>query len=45
MFSSKDVIGWIGNMAVVPTDGGVWLVDWGNSDKRIFVPKEREGGE
>lgn len=40
MFNSKDVIGWIGNMAVVKAVDGVWLVDWGNSSKRIFVPRE-----
>ena len=47
MFNSKNVIGWIGNMAVVPASDGVWLVDWGNSDRRIFVPKKKytEGGE
>ena len=42
MFHIKDVIGWIGNMAVVPTYDGVYLVDWSNG-KRIFVPKEDEG--
>lgn len=43
MFSSKDVTGWLGNMAVIPAEGGVWLVDWGTG-RRIFVPKEmREG--
>lgn len=44
MFSIKDVIGWIGNMAVVPATDGVYLVDWGNG-KRIFVPKTTEGEE
>ena len=41
MFHTKDVIGWIGNMAVVPTHDGVYLVEWGTG-KRIFVPKEDE---
>lgn len=45
MFNAKDVIGWIGNMAVVKAVDGVWLVDWSNSRKRIFVPKESEGTE
>lgn len=45
MFNSKDVIGWIGNMAVVKAVDGVWLVDWGNANNRIFVPKEREEGK
>ena len=45
MFNIKNVIGWIGNMAVVPMRDGVWLVDWGNPKNRIFVPKESEGTE
>ncbi len=44
MFSIESVIGWIGNMAVVPMNDGVYLVDWGTG-KRIFVPKERERTE
>lgn len=44
MFNAKDVIGWIGNMAVVKAVDGVWLVDWSNG-KRIFVPKESEDTE
>jgi hypothetical protein len=42
MFNIKRVIGWIGNMAVVPTEGGVFLVEWATG-KRIFVPKDTEG--
>jgi hypothetical protein len=41
MFNAKNVIGWIGNMAVVKVSNGVYLVDWSNG-KRIFVPKESE---
>lgn len=37
MFNIKDVVGWIGNVAVVKVNGGYWLVDWANSDKRFFV--------
>lgn len=36
MFSSKDIIGWIGNIAVIPVDGGFFLVDWDGS-KKIFI--------
>jgi hypothetical protein len=42
MFSKKDVIGWIGNVAVIKADGGYMLVDWLNSDKRLFVA---DGGD
>lgn len=44
MFTRKQIIGWIGNMAVIPVTDGVYLVDWGNG-KRIFVPKESEDTE
>lgn len=43
MFYAKDIIGWIGNWAVIPERGGVCLVDWRTS-KHIFVPKERREG-
>ena len=36
MFSIKDVIGWVGSVAVVKVKGGCWLVDWANG-KRLFV--------
>ena len=41
MFHTKDVIGWIGSTAVVPTHDGVYLVEW-STGKRIFVPNESE---
>lgn len=44
MFNSKDIIGYIGSTAVVPTDDGVYLVDWGTG-KRTFVPNESEDTE
>jgi hypothetical protein len=37
MFNIKDVIGWIGNLAVVKANGGYWLVNWANSNNRLFV--------
>jgi hypothetical protein len=36
MFNMKNVIGWIGNVAVLPVDGGVMLVDM-RSGNRKFV--------
>ena len=41
MFSRKDVIGWLGNLAVVDDhEGGYWLVDWYDSEKRMHIAKE-----
>lgn len=40
MFNMKNVIGWIGNVAVFPADCGRWLVDM-TSGKKMFV----KGGE
>lgn len=37
MFNANNVIGWIGNVAIVKTTGGYWLVNWGNSAKRLFI--------
>ena len=40
VFNMKNVIGWIGNVAVFPADCGRWLVDM-TSGKKMFV----KGGE
>lgn len=37
MFTSNNIIGWIGNIAVIKAADGYWLVDWANSNKRLFV--------
>lgn len=39
MFNAKNIVGWIGNMAVVSAKEGFYLVDWSNG-KHIFVPKK-----
>lgn len=36
MFNIKGVIGWIGDVAVIPTKDGRWLVEW-HTGKRQFV--------
>ena len=36
MFNIKNVIGWIGNAAVIPTKDGRWIVEW-HTGKRMFV--------
>jgi hypothetical protein len=36
MFNMKNAIGWIGNIAVFPVDGGRLLLDMA-SGKRMFV--------
>lgn len=41
MFSKKDVLGWLGNLAVVDdNEGGYWLVDWYDADKRMHITAE-----
>ena len=40
MFNTKDILFWLGNVAVVDDyNGGYWLVDWSNSGKRMHVGK------
>lgn len=44
MFSQKDVIGWLGNIAVVEDhEGGYWLVDWSDGNKRMHIEAKEKG--
>lgn len=37
MFTTKEVSAWIGNVAVIHHYDGILLVEWGNTDKRLFI--------
>ena len=44
MFTQENVIGWLGKLAVVDDHkGGYWLVDWGDSEKRIHISAKEMG--